>query len=211
MTELTAVEARTLLARAFADDPLMAWFFPDEESRPHCCAALFGLFAEHYLSGGRVDVVRRERPLAVAMWQWPEPAEDDGADELPSIGGLMTALMGPERAARVGGALRGLGERRPVAPHAYLHLLGVHPDAQGQGLGGRLLDQGIAAASADGLVACLDTTNPANVPFYEAHGLSVRSEWVLPDGGPTVWSMATGQTVNAPSSRLSSRESASSS
>ena len=35
----------------------MRWFFPDDETRPHACAALFGLFAEQYLATGRVDVV----------------------------------------------------------------------------------------------------------------------------------------------------------
>jgi hypothetical protein len=52
-----------------------------------------------------------------------------------------------------------------------------------------LLDEGLAAARADGLGAWLDTMNPANVPFYEAHGLVVRHETPLPAGGPTVWSM----------------------
>ena len=68
--DISVVEARTLLARAFADDPLMAWFFPDDETRPHACAALFGLFAEHYLQDGRVDVVRRDAPAAVAEDQF---------------------------------------------------------------------------------------------------------------------------------------------
>jgi len=35
VAELTVVEARTLLARAFVDDPLMRWFFPDDGSRLH--------------------------------------------------------------------------------------------------------------------------------------------------------------------------------
>jgi hypothetical protein len=34
--------------------------------------------------------------------------------------------------------------------------------------------------------------NPANVPFYEAHGLRVRRELELASGGPRVWAMATG-------------------
>ncbi len=192
MAQLSAVEARTLLARAFVDDPLMVWVFPDADVRPHACAAMFGLFAEHYLEAGRIDVVRRREPVAVAMWQWPGSAEDPRqADRLPSSGGLMTALMGAGRAARVGGAMSVLGELRPAEPHAYLHLLGVRSDARGQGLGGELLDQGIAAARSARLVACLDTTNPANIPFYEAHGLSVRHEVRLADDGPTVWSMAT--------------------
>ena len=64
MDELTVVEARTLLARAFVDDPLMAWFFPDDRSRLHACAALFGLFARldraidfEALDGQPVDLV----------------------------------------------------------------------------------------------------------------------------------------------------------
>ena len=194
MAEVSAVEARTLLALAFADDPLMAWFFPDAEVRPHACAGLFGLFAEHYLAAGRVDVVRRAAPVAVAMWQWPGRSEDDesASERLPTVGGLMTALMGVDRAARIGGAMSVLGELRPPGPHAYLHLLGVDPGCRGEGLGGQLLDLGVAAAAAEGLVACLDTMNPVNVPFYEAHGMSVRHEVPLPYGGPTVWSMATG-------------------
>ena len=133
MAELSTVEARTLLARAFADDPLMVWFFPDDEARPHACAALFGLFAEHYLAVGRVDVARRPQPVAVAMWQWPGGVEEDASvpERLPSIGGLMAALMGAGRAAEVGGAMAVLDELRPSEPHAYLHLLGVHPDAWG--------------------------------------------------------------------------------
>ncbi|HEY0126712.1 MAG TPA: GNAT family N-acetyltransferase [Blastococcus sp.] len=192
MAELSAPEARTLLARAFTGDPLMVWFFPDDEARPHACAAMFGLFAERYLAAGRVDVVRRGAPAAVAMWQWRGQPEDDRPEGLPTLGGLMAALMGAERAARTGAAMAVLGKLRPAEPHAYLHLLGVDPGCRGEGLGGRMLDQGIAAARAEGLVACLDTMNPANVPFYEAHGMTVRHEVQLPDGGPTVWSMATG-------------------
>jgi len=191
VAELTVVEARTLLARAFVDDPLMRWFFPDDASRPHACAALFGRFAEHYLHAGRVDVVRRPEPVAVAMWRRPDtgPAADDGS--LPTTPGLMTALMGTRRAAEIGGAMSVIGPLRPPEPHAYLHFLAVHPDARRQGLGGAALGPGLAAARAEGLVACLETMNPANVPFYEAHGFAVRHEVRLAAGGPHVWSMST--------------------
>ena len=192
MAELSAVEARTLLARSFAEDPLMRWFFPADDLRPHACAAMFGLFAEHYLAAGRVDAVRRGNLVAVAMWRWPGQQEDEPVPErLPTVDGLLSALIGAGRAAKLRSAMSGLGELRPAGPFAYLHLLAVDPGRRGEGLGGALLDAGIAAARADGLGACLDTMNPANVPFYEAHGLAVRHETPLPGGGPTVWSMAT--------------------
>jgi ribosomal protein S18 acetylase RimI-like enzyme len=188
--DVTAVEARTLLARAFVDDPLMRWFFPDDDARPHACAALFGLFAEHYLVAGRVDVVRRHRPAAVAMWRWPG-FPNEQAETLPTVPGLMSALMGAGHAAEVGGAMRVIGGLRPPEPYAYLHVLGVDPGSRRQGLGGEALRPGLEAARAAGLTACLETMNPANVPFYEAHGLSVRHEVQLGAGGPTVWAMTT--------------------
>ncbi len=203
VTEISAARARTVLARAFHDDPLMVWFFPDVDVRPHACAAMFGLLAEHYLADGRVDVLQRPDPVGVAMWQWPtadaghadsEGAGPEGAgpEELPSIGGLLTGLMGPARAMEVGAAMGSLTALRPAAPHAYLHLLGVDPGSWHRGGGGELLERGLTATRDAGLVACLDTMNPANVPFYEAHGFTVRAEVQLAPDGPTSWAMATG-------------------
>ena len=146
MDDLTAVEARTLLASAFVEDPLMRWFFPDDDTRPHACAALFGLFAEQYLAAGRVDVVRRTRPVAVAMWRWPGTAAAEQPESLPTPPGLMTALMGAARAAEVGAAMGVISELRPPEPYAYLHLLGVDPAVRGQGLGGEVLEPGLGAA-----------------------------------------------------------------
>jgi ribosomal protein S18 acetylase RimI-like enzyme len=200
--EITAVEARTLLARAFVDDPLMVWFFPDDDARLHACAAMFGLFAEHYLTAGRVDVVRRGSPVALAMWRWPAAAppadpEPGEPETLPTTSGLMTALMGAARAAQLGSAFSVISELRPAEPHAYLHLLAVDPALQGSGLGGEVLDRGLAAARDAGLTACLETMNPANVPFYERHGLRVRHEIRLAHGGPTVWAMSTAARATA--------------
>jgi GNAT superfamily N-acetyltransferase len=198
VAEISAVRARTVLARAFTDDPLMVWFFPDADVRPHACAAMLGLIAEHYLAYGRVDVAGEPDPMAVAMWRRPVSHEDElrpdeqGPDELPSVGGLMAGLMGPERAREVGAAMGSLAALRPAEPHAYLHLLAVHPDAWNRGVGGELLDRGLAAARDAGLVACLETMNPKNVPFYAAHGLSVRHEVQLGSDGPMAWSMSTG-------------------
>jgi ribosomal protein S18 acetylase RimI-like enzyme len=187
---VTPAAVRTVLARAFVDDPLMTWFFPDADTRPHACAALFGLFAEIYLRSGRVDVVGQEAPVAVAMWRWPGGT---GAPEesLPSVPGLMTALMGADRAERIGSSMSVISGFRPPEPYAYLHVLGVDPLARGRGLGGEVLERGLAAAREAGLVACLETMNPANVPFYVRHGFEVRAEIPLASGGPTVWAMAT--------------------
>jgi GNAT superfamily N-acetyltransferase len=106
----------------------------------------------------------------------------------------MTAIMGPTRAAQLGSAFSMIAEVRTPEPHAYLHLLGVEPELQGRGLGAEVMAPGLAATREAGLPACLDTMNPANVPFYESHGLVVRHEIRLAAGGPTVWHMASAGT-----------------
>jgi ribosomal protein S18 acetylase RimI-like enzyme len=103
----------------------------------------------------------------------------------------MTALIGTDRAARIGEAMSVIAELRPPGRYAYLHLLGVDPAARGRGMGGEVLGRGLSAAREAGLVACLETMNAANVPFYVRHGFEVRHEVALAHGGPTVWAMAT--------------------
>src|SRR4051794_41423906 len=105
----------------------MRWFFPDDDARPHACAALFGLFAEQYLAAGRVDVIRRDRPVAVAMWRWPGAAPMKQPETLPTPPGLMTALMGAARAADLGAAMRAGGGPRPPGPDAHPPPLGGAP------------------------------------------------------------------------------------
>ena len=191
MDELTAVEARTLLARAFAEDPLMRWFFPDDETRPHACAALFGLFAEQYLAAGRVDVVRRARPVAVAMWRWPGTAVGTAgvaAHTARTDDRAHGCRPAPPRWARPWGSSPSCG-RRSRTPTSTSSA-SIRPPAA-RGSGERCWSPGWRRLADAGLTACLETMNPANVPFYEAHGLSVRHEVRLGAGGPTVWAMAT--------------------
>jgi hypothetical protein len=55
---VTVAEIRILLARAFTDDPLLCWIFPNAQHRPEAAAAWLGLSVERYVAGGEVDVVR---------------------------------------------------------------------------------------------------------------------------------------------------------
>jgi len=79
-----------------------------------------------------------------------------------------------QRRAHPGGAL-------------FLSGLGVDPELQGRGVGGALLEAGLAREPrAD---AVLLTNNPRNIGFYERHGFAVVREEPMPGGGPPTWAM----------------------
>ncbi|MGY1855891.1 GNAT family N-acetyltransferase [Modestobacter sp. SYSU DS0290] len=187
---MTVAEIRTLLARAHADDPLLAWVFPDARDRPEAAAAWLGVSAERYVAAGQVDLVRDGALSAVALWRRPWTTLAGAPDLLPTAGGLLRAFVGAARAAEIAeGFAAARAQTADDVPCAYLHFLAVAPDAQGRGLGGRLLDGVLDRAAEDGVPLRLDTTNPANLPFYEAHGLRVRSEVRLGPTGPVMWGM----------------------
>ncbi|WP_222195934.1 GNAT family N-acetyltransferase [Modestobacter italicus] len=137
-------------------------------------------------SGGQVDVAG-DPPVGLAAWRAaaPVPAEPT----LPTLGGLLAALVGTARAQEVGAALAALGGLRPAEPHAYLQFLAVDPAAQRRGHGRELLGRGLGRLAGTGEGAALETTDPANLPFYAAAGFVVRHEVTLAAGGPTVWAM----------------------
>ncbi|GAA1295181.1 hypothetical protein GCM10009609_75800 [Pseudonocardia aurantiaca] len=79
--------------------------------------------------------------------------------------------------------------RRHAKDTSHLAFLGVHPDRQGGGLGGRLLAERLARADADGLPAYLEASSARSVPLYERHGFRLLGDPVsLPDG-PSVQPM----------------------
>lgn len=74
----------------------------------------------------------------------------------------------------------------PPGRHLYLVVAGVRPEAQRQGLGSRLIAQGLAIADEHGLPARLETADRANVPYYERFGFELTHDPLsLVPGGPT--------------------------
>jgi ribosomal protein S18 acetylase RimI-like enzyme len=74
-------------------------------------------------------------------------------------------------------------------PHAYLSFLGVTPQAQGHGVGSRLLASKLRELDAQGRPAYLETQTERNVALYRRHGFEVASEFRPTPDGPRQWTM----------------------
>ena len=82
-----------------------------------------------------------------------------------------------------------LEKHHPKAPHYYLFAVGVTPEAQGKGLGGAILREGLKRADEAGAMAYLENSNPKNTLLYERLGFRVTAPLPLPKDAPPLLSM----------------------
>lgn len=171
---------RVTAVRAFVDDPVMRWLYPDDD----VFFAPGGEVLRSAMRGwvGLGEVWCTDDAVAVAVWIPPGRPEIEFETD-PRTDGPDPALE--ERFAILGPLMEA---NTPPEPHWYLQLLATHPDWQRQGLGAALMAAMFERAEAEGLPCYLETETVENVAYYRHHGFDVRSEWDVPTG-PHMWGM----------------------
>ncbi|WP_312165917.1 GNAT family N-acetyltransferase [Phenylobacterium sp.] len=176
------------LAAAFASDPVFNWFLRADSRHDAARRKLFNLLIGMALADG--EVFRPAAGGAAAIWL---PSESLGPTPfLQELRVLPTILQatGFSRLPRMSAMRAIMDEHHPKAPpHAYLWFLGVRPEAQGFGVGSRLLAHGLARVDAKGLPAYLESSSPANVPLYRRHGFEVVEVLKARPDAPEMWAM----------------------
>jgi GNAT superfamily N-acetyltransferase len=110
----------------------------------------------------------------VERWLFPDLA-GAGVDET-AIAAVLTDAVDPEQHEDMFSVLEQMDRAHPTFEHWYLPWLGVVPDGQGSGLGGRLLEHGLGIVDQSHLPAYLETPNPRTLAFYERRGFVVTAE-----------------------------------
>jgi GNAT superfamily N-acetyltransferase len=187
LEETQIVAAGRTLARAFHDDPLQMYVFPDPEERAQRSPAQFSaLVCQGSLFG---EVFATERMTGISAWMPPgtvttfEQASQTGFQELPRLMGNAAF----ERLGRVLDYLSDAHRQGLPAEHWYLMIVGVLPELQGRGHGQALLEPLMARADAASMSICLDTAQPKVKPFYERLGFRRAIETVDPRSGLRFW------------------------
>jgi len=168
--------AGVTLALAFQNDPLMAYTLPDPSERASLLPEFYIRMVRFGFLSGEVYTTEGAGAIeGAAVWLPPgvkwdrQRVEAAGLHELSKlIGdgamGRFREVVGLEARAR---------ERDMISPYWYLLLLGVAPNRQQQGLGGRLMEPILNRARRENLVCYLETEQPSNVAFYLKHGFEV--------------------------------------
>jgi len=180
-----------LFGRAFIDDAMLRWPFPPEATVEDL-TELFVILLDVYWPLDAISVIGNE---AAAVWL--PPAE---AARFVEIEGPTRELIRPltdDGGARYDAFWDWLAEHLPDEPCWFLDILAVDVDARGRGLGGRLIEQGLVRAHAEGLPTFLETSVRDNVALYERFGFRVIDELAAPGGGPTIWFLRSDPTSRA--------------
>lgn len=163
----------SVMEEAFHDDPVSSWVFPDEAHRRAVHGRFLGVFVDVALAEGRIDIAEDE--AAVALWLTVPAGAPEEEDPTPALM-RQTADPDNERCELVG-RLTGVVHPHDRA-HAYLLMIGVRPDRQGEGIGAELIGaelercdrEGVAGLSGGEQRPQPGAVRAARVPLPRPHG-----------------------------------------
>jgi GNAT superfamily N-acetyltransferase len=173
----------SMLVRAFAEDPIIRWVFPDdEEARRLYFRTNLELGHPH----GTIFTV--DSSAGCAIWAPPGEWRVSLWTQLLLVPRIIR-MLGVRRFQRGMTVFDRLQKEHQEGPHYYLGVLGVEPSCQGRGLGAALVAAGLELADRAGVGAYLETSNPRNVPLYRRHGFEVTRTLEFGAGAPSCWLM----------------------
>ena len=168
------------LARAFDDDPVSVFANPRARSRARRLRWFF-TGRLRTLVGEELCFCDEERTGA-AVWAPPDRWQ------VPPREAVRLGRLTNHRTPWFLAGVARVDKLHPHGPHYYLSNLGVAPEAQGRGLGSRLLAPMLERCDREGVGAYLESSKERNVPFYARHGFRVTGETRIPRG-PRLWLM----------------------
>jgi ribosomal protein S18 acetylase RimI-like enzyme len=176
------------LSRAFMNDPLQKYVFPDADERSRKSPAHFEAVLRYgYLFG---EVYATQTMEGAVVWLppggtdiTPDKAEKGGLGDIPS-------LLGEDAAARFFSVMDFLDpfhKQDAAEPHWYTMVIGVDPAFCGLGYGKALMQHVMTKAQHDQKSIYLETAQPSNIPFYTNLGFKVLRELTEPESTLQLW------------------------
>lgn len=189
MTSQETIEAQShesaqtisTLVTAFASDPFIRWMFP----RADQYIAAFPRVLQYFAGAafGNQSAYRSANFSGAALWLPPGVSPDE-----EGLGHVLMECVDEDMQEQVFAVMEQVGEGHPPEPHWYLPAMGVDPIHQGTGIGSSVLQISLSHCSQSCGLAYLESTNPANIPFYRRHDFEVVGE-IQVDGSPVLTRM----------------------
>lgn len=162
------------LTLAFVKDPMARWMYPEPGEYLRHFPGFAAVFGGPSFANGTAWA--DESWGGASLWFPSGVGHDGDAVEAHFFGTIAEA-----KHETVGRIFEKMDEFHPEEPHWYLSIVGVDAAHQGKGLGATLLQDALRHCDEEGLIAYLESSNPANISLYERHGFQVAGEIQIDD------------------------------
>jgi ribosomal protein S18 acetylase RimI-like enzyme len=152
-----------VLTLAFTADALARWFWPDPRQYLLHAASFLKAFGGKAFAHGSAYYI--DGYAGAALWLPPDVHYDQDA-----LVSLIQRTVPEQVQGDASAVSEQAGRHHPTEPHWYLPVIGVDPYHRGKGYGSALLRHALIPCDRDKKLAYLESSGPANVPFYEKHG-----------------------------------------
>lgn len=182
--------AAAALAAALEDDPFYRAITvaagDDAALRRQMLVAYFQLALAE---AAQVGEVQGSAADGAALWLTPQAGPVAIAAAQDTRHQALQPLLGAQGYQAYSAICAAIAQQLPAAlePAWYLSILGVRPQARGQGLAQRLLAPTLARADREQAVCYLETYNPLSLPFYARLGFDPQAEQVEPVTARRYW------------------------
>ena len=174
-----------VLAKAFDQNRSVNWVIKNDKKRKNRIRALVGYSPT--ICSKVSGVLLSPDAKGSVLFDLPHQPKKDKIDLLINELRLAFSVIGLSKVIRVLKRERYIKRYHPKKEFMYLWFIGVFPDGQGQGVGGRLMEQVLAIAERKGLPIYLETSTPENLPFYQKWGFEVYHRWDSQLTGFPIW------------------------
>jgi ribosomal protein S18 acetylase RimI-like enzyme len=181
-----------VFAKAFHDDPLWIHLIPDEYRRQQKLPAVFEHIVRYSLKYGEL-YAPTENLEGISAWV-PHTTVEESLWRVIRSGAFRAALkMGSRLGRQIEKIFEPINQDRRAhmkdRPYLYLQAIGVLPEFQRQGFGGRLLKPMFARADKEDMFIYLETETDENRLIYEKYGFQILKERRVPGDDFLVWEM----------------------
>jgi ribosomal protein S18 acetylase RimI-like enzyme len=184
--------ASQVLGKAFHDDPAWIYVIPDENERKEKLPSVFEYSIRYSLKYGEV-YAPTENLEGIAVWM-PHTTVEKSMWRILRSGAFRAALkMGSEIGKRIEKLFDQIDQDRREhmkdRSYVYLQAIGVLPEFQGKGFGGRLLKPMFTKADIEGILIYLETETEKNIQIYKKYGFKTLKEGKFPSADFPFWEM----------------------
>jgi len=186
-------EACKVAGKAFEDDPIMVFTYPDEKERKQNSQYGFYMLYNYGIKYG-LAYATSENLEGITIWLPPNKVYPS-TWQMMRHGGFYTMR-------KVGLKLKAMKRtmtvfnyeeerHRELAPfdHWYFQNIAVKPEEQGKGYGGLLITSMLKTIESDGLPIYVETNTEKAMRIYQKYGFEILEYRIIPETDIPLWCM----------------------